>query len=298
MAAITTVIHFDVFTIFPGMFAGPLDQSIVARARRAGLVSWQAHNTRDYATDRHHVTDDIPYGGGGGMVMKPEPLVSAIRAVMPDAGQPGVEVIMLTPAGEVLTQRLARALSHSRHVGLICGRYEGVDDRVLELVVTRELSIGDYVLSGGELAAMVVIEAVTRLVPGVLGDPGASFEDSHAEVLLEYPHYTRPAEFEGLKVPEALLSGNHAQIVLWRRRESLRRTLLRRPELLLRARLSDADRKYLHEVRAEMDAASPCAPRACPCPSGDADGGLAASGDTDDGFAASGDTPGGECSLD
>jgi tRNA (guanine37-N1)-methyltransferase len=252
------VIRFDAFTIFPGMFAGPLDQSIVARAQRSGLVSWQAHNIRDYATDKHHLTDDIPYGGGGGMVMKPEPLVGAVRAVMPDAGQPGVEVILLTPAGEVLTQSLARELSHARHIGLICGRYEGVDDRVRELVVTRELSIGDYVLSGGELAAMVVIEAVTRLVPGVLGDPGATFEDSHAEVLLEHPQYTRPPEFGGLKVPEALLSGNHAQIVLWRRRESLRRTLLRRPDLLLRARLSDLDRKYLREVRAEIDAARPC----------------------------------------
>ena len=263
------MIRFDVFTIFPAMFGGPFDQSIVARAVRSGLVAWQAHNIRDYATDKHHLTDDIPYGGGGGMVMKPEPVVSAVRSVMPDLGEPGVELILLTPAGEVLTQRLARRLSRKRHIGLICGRYEGVDERVRETLPVRELSIGDFVLSGGELAAMVVIEVVTRLVPGALGDPGATFEDSHAEALLEYPQYTRPAEFEGRRVPEALLTGNHAQIVLWRRRESLRRTLLRRPDLLDRAGLSDLDREYLGQLRAEMDAACPF-----------------------------GDTPSGECPLD
>ncbi|MHB0874660.1 MAG: tRNA (guanosine(37)-N1)-methyltransferase TrmD [Anaerolineae bacterium] len=247
------MIEFEVFTIFPGMFAGPLDQSIVNRAVRSGLVSWRAHNIRDYATDKHHITDDIPYGGGGGMVMKPEPLVSAVRAVMPAGDASETEVILLTPQGEVLSQRLARQLARKRRIGLICGRYEGVDDRVRQLVVTREISIGDYVLSGGELAAMVVIEAVTRLVPGVLGDPGATFEDSHSDALLEYPQYTRPATIEGLSVPEVLLSGNHAHVVRWRRQQSLRQTLLRRPDLLDRARLSDLDRQYIAQLRAELD---------------------------------------------
>lgn len=186
------------------------------------------------------------------MVMKVEPIVAAVRDVVPDRDDPDVEVVLLTPQGQVLTQRLARELSRKRRVALICGRYEGVDERVRQLVVTREVSIGDYVLSGGELAAMVLIEVVTRLVPGVLGDPGATFEDSHAEGILEYPHYTRPAEFEGLSVPEVLLSGNHAEIVRWRRQEALRRTLLRRPELLDRARLSQADQQYLSELRRDL----------------------------------------------
>lgn len=247
------MIHFDVFTIFPGMFVGPLDQSIVGRAVRAGLMSWQVHNIRDYATDKHHLTDDIPYGGGGGMVMKVEPVVRAVEAVMPDRHEADAEVVLLTPQGELLTQPLARQLSRKRHIGLICGRYEGVDERVRSLVVTQEISIGDYVLSGGELAAMVLIDIITRLIPGALGDPGATFEESHAEGLLEYPQYTRPAEFAGLAVPEVLLSGNHAQIVRWRRQQSLRRTLRRRPELLDRARLSDLDREDLRQMRSEMD---------------------------------------------
>lgn len=247
------MIQFDIFTIFPGMFSGPLDQSIVSRAVKAGAVAWQVHNIREHAQDRHQTTDDIPYGGGGGMVMKAEPILRAVRAAMPDLGQPGVEVILLTPQGELLTQALARALSHSRHLGLICGRYEGVDERVSALVHAREISIGDYVLSGGELAAMVLVETVTRLLPGVLGDPGATFEDSHAEGLLEYPHYTRPAELEGLRVPEVLLSGNHAEIVRWRRQQAILRTLRRRPDLLVRARLDDCDRAFLREARRELD---------------------------------------------
>lgn len=251
------MIEFEVFTIFPGMFSGPLDQSIVSRAVRSGQVSWRVHNVRDYTTDKHHITDDIPYGGGGGMVMKAEPLVSAVRAVMPSDDPASTEVILLTPQGEVLSQRLARQLARKRRIGLICGRYEGIDERVRELVITREVSLGDYVLSGGELAAMVVIEAVTRLVPGVLGDPGATFEDSHSDALLEYPQYTRPAEIEGLAVPEPLLSGNHAQIVLWRRQQALRRTFLRRPDLLDKARLSDLDRQYIARLRAELDQEQP-----------------------------------------
>ena len=246
------MVEFEVFTIFPGMFAGPLGQSIVSRAVRGGQVAWRTHNIRDYTTDKHHTTDDIPYGGGGGMVMKAEPLLRAVRGAM-GALDGDDEVVLLTPAGEVLNHRIARHLAGRRRIGLICGRYEGIDERVSDLVVTRQLSIGDYVLSGGELAAMVIIEAVTRMVPGVLGDPGATFEDSHSEGLIEYPQYTRPAEIEGLTVPESLLSGDHARIVRWRREQSLRQTFLHRPELLDRARLRDDDRRYLARLRREMD---------------------------------------------
>jgi len=253
---VTAVISFDVFTLFPSMFDGPLGQSIVARAVQAGLVSWQTHNIRDYATDRHRTTDDVPYGGGGGMVMKAEPLVRAVRAVVPDRGEPDVEVVLLTPQGRVLSQELARELSRKRRVAVICGRYEGVDERVSQILGAREVSIGDYVLSGGEVAALVLIEVVVRLVPGVLGDPDATFEDSHAEGLLEYPHYTRPAEFEGQVVPGTLLSGNHAEIYRWRRHEALRRTFLRRPDMLDRARLDEDDRRYLAELRRTLDGES------------------------------------------
>lgn len=247
------MIRFDVFTLFPAMFDGPLGESIVARAVGAGLVSWEAHNIRDYATDKHHITDDLPYGGGGGMVMKAEPLVRAVETVVGDRDEPDVEVILLTPQGEVVSQSMARQLSRKRRLALICGRYEGIDERVREHLRAREVSIGDYVLSGGELAAMVLIEVVSRLVPGVLGDPDATYEDSHAESLLEYPHYTRPAEFEGRCVPAVLLSGNHAQVYRWRRQQALRRTLLRRPDLLDRAPLDDIDRKYIAELRRSLD---------------------------------------------
>ncbi len=247
------MIRFDVFTLFPAMFDGPLGESIVARAAAAGLVSWQAHNIRDFATDKHHITDDLPYGGGGGMVMKAEPLVRAVETVVTDRGEPDAEVVLLTPQGELLSHDLARRLSGKRRLALICGRYEGIDERVREHLRAREVSIGDYVLSGGELAAMVLIEVVTRLVPGVLGDPDATYEDSHAESLLEYPHYTRPAEFEGRQVPDVLLSGNHAQVYRWRRQQSLQRTLLRRADLLDRARLDDTDRKYIVELRRSLD---------------------------------------------
>jgi tRNA (guanine37-N1)-methyltransferase len=246
------VIQFEVFTIFPGMFTGPLELSIVSRAVRGGQIGWRAHNIRDYTTDKHHTTDDIPYGGGGGMVMKADPMLRAVRTVMGELGSDD-EVVLLTPGGDVFSHRVARQLAGRSRIGLICGRYEGVDERVRDLLVTRELSIGDYVLSGGELAAMVVIEAVTRMVPGVLGDPGATFEDSHSDGLLEYPHYTRPPDVEGVPVPEPLLGGNRAQIVKWRREQSLRRTLLQRPDLLGRARLSDEDRRYLVRLRIELD---------------------------------------------
>jgi tRNA (guanine37-N1)-methyltransferase len=247
--------HFDILTLFPGLFDGVFEESIVKRAREAGLVTIALHNIRDYAAGRHRVTDDTPYGGGGGMIMKPEPIFAAVEAVLAAQGrEPGsVPIILLTPQGRLLTQRLAHELSRSQHLVLICGRYEGIDERVHRYLATDEISIGDYVLAGGEVPAMVVVEAVTRLIPGVLGDPSATFEDSHAEGLLEYPQYTRPPLFQGHAVPEVLLSGHHAEIVRWRRQQSLRRTWERRPDLLRRACLTDKDQAYLNQLAGEAD---------------------------------------------
>jgi tRNA (guanine37-N1)-methyltransferase len=244
-----SAVHFDILTLFPEMFAGPFGESIIHRAREAGLVTIALHNIRDYAAGRHRVTDDTPYGGGGGMIMKPEPIFAAAEAVLgPDPGE--VPIILLTPKGRLFTQQIAREMSHQRRLLLICGRYEGVDERVHRHLVTDEISIGDYVLSGGEVPAMVLVDAITRLIPGVLGDPGATFEDSHAEGLLEYPQYTRPPSFRGHDVPEVLLSGHHAQITAWRRRQALRRTHQCRPELLAQARLSAQDLAFLAELEA------------------------------------------------
>ena len=243
--------HLDILTLFPGLFAGAFEESIIKRAREAGLVTIALHDIRDYATGRHRVTDDTPYGGGGGMVMKPEPIFAAVEAVLGDE-LGTVPVVLLSPQGRTFTQQVARELSRHRRLLLICGRYEGVDERV-HYLTTDEISIGDYVLSGGEVPAMVIVDAVTRLIPGVLGDPSAPFEDSHAEGFLEYPHYTRPPVFRDHAVPEVLLSGHHAEIVRWRRQQSLQRTLERRPDLLARARLTDEDRRYLAQVRDEQD---------------------------------------------
>jgi len=241
--------HFDIFTLFPGMFDGPFRESIVRRAIEAGLVSIAIHNIRDYAPGKHRQVDDTPYGGGGGMILKPEPIFNAVETVLglQPGEKPSTPVILLTPQGRLFTQPVARELSKHPRLALICGHYEGVDERVRQLLVTDEISIGDYVLSGGELAAMVIVEAVVRLLPGVLGDPGAPFEDSHAEGLLEYPQYTRPAVFRGVAVPEVLLSGNHAEIVRWRRQQSLLRTWQRRPDLLSKARLTEEDKAFLAE---------------------------------------------------
>jgi tRNA (guanine37-N1)-methyltransferase len=238
--------HFDVLTIFPEIFATPLSESILKRAIDRGIVSITLHNIRDYATDRHRMTDDAPYGGGGGMIMKPEPIFSATEDVLGD--QTDVPVVLLSPQGRVFTQKVAAELAHHPRLLLICGRYEGVDERVRQHLITDEISIGDYVLSGGELAALVVIEAVTRLLPGVLGDPAATFEDSHARGLLEYPHYTRPAEFRGWTVPEVLRSGDHAAIIRWRRERALKRTLEQRPDLLKTADLLPQDREFLAQL--------------------------------------------------
>jgi tRNA (guanine37-N1)-methyltransferase len=252
--------HFDILTLFPGIFCGPLEESILKRARESGRLSVALHNVRDYAPGKHHVTDDIPYGGGGGMVMKPEPIFAAVEAILSSphfpppsgGGEEGeVPVILLTPQGRLFNQAVAGELARHRRTVLICGRYEGVDERVRQHLATDEISIGDYVLTGGELAALVIVDAVTRLLPGVLGDPGATFDDSHARGLLEGPHYTRPAVFRGWKVPEELCSGNHAAIVRWRREQALRRTFERRPDLLECADLTPQDREFVARLAGE-----------------------------------------------
>src|SRR5690554_1058635 len=241
----------DILTLFPAMFDGPLTESILKRAQEKRLLSIQLHDIRNYTSDKHRTVDDTPYGGGGGMVMMPGPLIEAVEDVRgPDTSVP---VILLTPQGRVFTQRVAQELVQHPRLVLICGRYEGVDERVRQTVVTDEISIGDYVLTGGELAAMVIVDAVARLIPGVLGARWGAEEDSHAMGLLEYPHYTRPPEYRGLKVPDVLLAGDHEAVDRWRRREAIRRTWRRRPDLLLAADLSAEERWFLAEL-AEQDA--------------------------------------------
>lgn len=238
--------RFDLFSLFPEVFDSYLNISILKRAQESGTLEVQAHNIRDWATDKHHTTDDSPYGGGGGMVMKPEPIFSAVEAIL--GSPPECPVILLSPQGRTFTQEIAFELSHHDRLALVCGRYESVDERIRQHLVADTISIGDYVLTGGELPALVVIDAVTRLLPGVLGDPDAPLEDSHATGLLEYPHYTRPPEFRGWRIPNVLLSGNHAEIARWRRQESLRRTLAHRPDLLKTADLSQEDLTFLEEL--------------------------------------------------
>ena len=236
----------DVITIFPGLFEAFLDESIVGIAIRTGRLKVAVHDLRDWTVDPHRTVDDSPYGGGPGMVMKPEPLVAAIEALAGPKG-PGrtARVIALSPQGERLDQPGLEGLAKEEALVLVCGRYEGVDERVRQNLATDEVSIGDYVLTGGELAAMVTIDAVTRLLPGVLGDPSAIYGDSHARGLLEGPHYTRPAVFRGWEVPEILRSGDHAAVARWRHEQALRRTFERRPDLLARADLSPQDQEFL-----------------------------------------------------
>lgn len=247
---------FDIVTIFPGMFAGPFAEGVVARGVAAGLVDLKVHDLRDFTTDRHRVVDDVPYGGGPGMVLKPEPLFRAVEHVRATRGTPGT-VVLTSPQGRTLTAGEAERLAGLCHVVILCGRYEGVDERIREHVATEEISIGDYVLSGGELAAMVIVDAVSRFVTGVVGDERSVAEDSFARGLLDYPHYTRPAEFQGWTVPDVLLSGHHGQIDRWRRREAIRRTLKRRPELLEGASLEASEdtlyRELLREGREGAD---------------------------------------------
>jgi tRNA (guanine37-N1)-methyltransferase len=241
--------QFDVFTLFPDVFTPYLETSILQRARDSGLVEVQLHNIRDWTTDRHHICDDMPYGGGGGMVMKPEPVFAAVESVL--GVPPACPVILLDPQGRVFSQVVARELSQFSHLGLLCGRYEGIDERIRMHLVTDEISIGDYVLSGGELPALVLIDAITRLIPGALGDPKGAWDDSHATGLLEYPHYTRPPEFRGWSVPEVLLSGDHPRIAKWRHQQALLRTRQRRPDLLEKADLTESDRDFLSGLELE-----------------------------------------------
>ncbi len=243
----TGAIRFDVFTLFPEVFIPYLDTSILQRARQNQLVQIELHNIRDWTTDRHHITDDMPYGGGGGMVMKPEPIFAAIEGVL--GSPPACPVIMLTPQGRLFTQRVAEELAQIPQIALLCGRYEGFDERVRAHLIQDEISIGDFVISGGELAALTIIDAVTRLIPGALGDPDGPWDDSHASGLLEYPHYTRPPDFRGWQVPEILLSGDPSVIARWRREQALLRTWQRRPDLLSTAPLSEADQKFLAKLK-------------------------------------------------
>ena len=239
--------HFDIFTLFPGMFQGPFSESILKRAQERGLLSIALHNIREATTDRHHVVDDYPYGGGAGMVMKPEPIFAAIEAVYQ-----GGPIILLTPQGRLFNQPIAQELTSEPRLTLLCGHYEGIDERVRQHLVTDEISIGDYVLTGGELAAMIVIDAVSRLLPGVLA-VDSTLEESHTSGLLEYPQYTRPPEFQGWRVPDVLLSGHHEQIARWRRKESLRLTRQRRPDLFSQLDLSSKpDKKLLKELDEEV----------------------------------------------
>lgn len=250
--------HFDILTLFPNLFSTIFEESILKRAIEMERLSVRVHNIRDYTTDKHHITDDYPFGGGGGMVMKPEPLFRAVEGVLgiaEDAPRPNWPIILLCPQGRTFTQAVAQELSARERIVLICGRYEGVDERVRAHLATDAISIGDYVLSGGELPAMILVEAVARLLPGVLGDPLGAQQDSFAMGLLEYPHYTRPAEFRGLEVPGVLLSGNHAEIARWRRREALRRTWQQRRDLLDKVGLSETDRRFLQELEEEQDLA-------------------------------------------
>ncbi|GCF06863.1 tRNA (guanosine(37)-N1)-methyltransferase TrmD [Dictyobacter arantiisoli] len=238
--------HFDIFTLFPGMFQGPFTESILKRAQERGLLEIDLYNIRDATTDKHRVVDDYPYGGGVGMVMKPDPIFNAIEAV-----HQGGPIIYLTPQGRPFTQKIAQELALEPRVTLLCGHYEGIDERVCEHLVTDEISIGDYVLTGGELAAIILVDAIGRLIPGVLTE-GSTTEESHSNNLLEYPQYTRPPAFRGWGIPDVLLSGHHANIERWRRKEAIRRTRQRRPDLFARLDLSSKqDKKILKELDQE-----------------------------------------------
>ena len=243
---------FDIVTIFPRMIEAGIAEGVVGRGVERGLLDVKIHDLREFTTDRHRSVDDVPYGGGPGMVMKPEPLLRAVDHIRATRGAADT-VVLLTPQGKPLTQSEVERIGRLGHVVLLCGRYEGMDERVRELVATEELSIGDYVLSGGELAALVVVDAVSRLVPGVVGDEQSVAEDSFSRGLLDHPHYTRPADVAGKRVPDVLLSGHHADVRRWRRKAALARTLERRPELLASAALDEDDRALLDEIKKETE---------------------------------------------
>jgi tRNA (guanine37-N1)-methyltransferase len=242
----------DILTLFPQMFEGPFSHGVFQRAREAGFIDLQLHNIRDYTHDKHHVVDDAPYGGGAGMLIKPEPVFEAAETVNKEItaadASAAPEIILLSPAGRSLTAEIAQELSGKKNIIFICGHYEGIDERVSKYLATDEISVGDYVLSGGEIAAMVAVNAIARFIPGVLGSEESPQEESHTDGLLEYPHYTRPSTFRSHKIPEVLLSGNHAEIKKWRRQQSLLRTAERRPDLLAKLSLSKEDKILLREA--------------------------------------------------
>ncbi|HHY37811.1 MAG TPA: tRNA (guanosine(37)-N1)-methyltransferase TrmD [Clostridia bacterium] len=249
----------DVLTLFPEMFTGPLDSSIISKARQSGRLRINVVNIRDFAKSKHKVTDDEPYGGGPGMVMMAEPVVSAVEHVIREGAKEGLmspRIVMMTPQGDVLTQDMLRDFAIAEHLVIVCGHYEGIDERVKEILKPEEVSIGDYVLTGGEIPAMVLIDGVARLVPGVLGKIESTQEDSFSGGLLEGPHYTRPREFRGMSVPEVLLSGNHRLIRRWRRKEALKRTWERRPDLFAVAPLTPEDLELLEEIKREQESDS------------------------------------------
>jgi len=246
-------VRIDVFTIFPGMFDGPLGGGVFKRAVDAGLIDIRVHNIRDYTHDRHHTVDDYPYGGGAGMVFKPGPVFEAVEAVQAEIVRDKdpekiIPVVLTTPGGQLLSQEIALRLSRESHLMVICGHYEGVDERIEAHLATMSISVGDYVLTGGELPAMVLADAVIRMVPGVLGSPESAVDESHAAGLLEYAQYTRPPDFRGWTVPDVLLSGNHALIRKWRREQSILRTLARRPDLLEKASLTAEERQFVQQL--------------------------------------------------
>lgn len=243
------MVKFDVLSIFPEMFSSPLNFSLIKKAQEKGILSIFLHDIRNWADDKHKMTDDAPYGGGCGMVMKVEPVEKALHEIRHP--EDNSIVVLMTPQGEVLNQKIAAELAGKKSIIIICGRYEGIDERIREHLVDREISIGDYILTGGELPAMVLIDAVSRYIPDVLGNPDSTNNESFCANLLEYPQYTRPAEYNNWVVPEVLLSGNHAEIELWRKRKSLKRTYQRRPDLLEKIKLSAEDEKFLDEIKQE-----------------------------------------------
>ncbi|WP_314586094.1 tRNA (guanosine(37)-N1)-methyltransferase TrmD [Paenibacillus terrigena] len=241
----------DVLTLFPEMFEGVFNSSILGKAQEKGIVQLRAHNFREHANNKHNTVDDYPYGGGGGMVLKAEPIFSAVESLI-EGDAPKPRVILMCPQGERYTQAKAEELAKEEHLIFICGHYEGYDERIREYLVTDELSVGDYVLTGGELPAMTIIDSVARLLPGVLGNETSAVTDSFSTGLLEYPHYTRPADFRGMKVPDILLSGHHANVEAWRKQQSLRRTLERRPDLLEHVELNKKEKKWLQDILNEQ----------------------------------------------
>ena len=241
----------DVLTLFPEMFQGPLDESMLGRAKKAGLVEINIHDIRQFTHNQHRQADDRPYGGGPGMVMKPEPIFEAVEFIRSRVGQP--RIILMSPQGETFSQKKAKELAEENDLTFVCGHYEGVDERVRQKLVADEISIGDYVLTGGELAAMVVIDALVRLIPGVLGKRESIMKDSFYQELLDCPHYTRPPIYRGMKVPQVLLSGDHQAIQKWCRREAIRQSFLKRPDLLKRANLTEEDKKFLEEEKRKRD---------------------------------------------